>query len=83
HGSPPLPPQPPAMAPRTPLLLLALLLLAGATRGQHWSHGWYPGGKRDLGAPPGPAGREKLPGLSLLGCFAPKNYPPMGLFPFG
>ncbi|KAM9661973.1 progonadoliberin-2 [Morphnus guianensis] len=42
------------MAPRGSLLLLALLLLASAVPrcpGQHWSHGWYPGGKRDL-APP-------------------------------
>nr|AEZ51854.1 gonadotrophin releasing hormone-II [Gallus gallus] len=31
--------------------LLALLLLAGTAQGQHWSHGWYPGGKRDLSAP--------------------------------
>ncbi|XP_039920643.1 progonadoliberin-2 [Hirundo rustica] len=39
------------MAPRGSLLLLALLLLSCALprgRGQHWSHGWYPGGKRDL-----------------------------------
>ncbi|XP_031444025.1 28S ribosomal protein S26, mitochondrial-like [Phasianus colchicus] len=32
-------------------LLLALLLLAGTVQGQHWSHGWYPGGKRDISAP--------------------------------
>ncbi|XP_052636777.1 progonadoliberin-2 [Harpia harpyja] len=45
------------MAPRGSLLLLALLLLASAVPrcpGQHWSHGWYPGGKRDLAPPPGP-----------------------------
>uniref|UniRef100_A0A672VD68 Progonadoliberin n=1 Tax=Strigops habroptila TaxID=2489341 RepID=A0A672VD68_STRHB len=43
------------MAPRGSLLLLALLLLACAVPhcpGQHWSHGWYPGGKRDLAPPP-------------------------------
>ncbi|XP_054059712.1 progonadoliberin-2 [Rissa tridactyla] len=43
------------MAPRVSLLLLALLLLAAAVPrcpGQHWSHGWYPGGKRDLAPPP-------------------------------
>uniref|UniRef100_A0A663DJN8 Progonadoliberin n=1 Tax=Aquila chrysaetos chrysaetos TaxID=223781 RepID=A0A663DJN8_AQUCH len=48
------------MAPRGSLLLLALLLLASAVPrcpGQHWSHGWYPGGKRDLAPPPGPAGK--------------------------
>ncbi|XP_017597883.1 PREDICTED: 28S ribosomal protein S26, mitochondrial [Corvus brachyrhynchos] len=53
------------MAPRGSLLLLALLLLSCALprgRGQHWSHGWYPGGKRDLGIPtnlqvPSPFGR--------------------------
>uniref|UniRef100_A0A803VK47 Progonadoliberin n=1 Tax=Ficedula albicollis TaxID=59894 RepID=A0A803VK47_FICAL len=42
------------MAPRGSLLLLALLLLSCALprgHGQHWSHGWYPGGKRDLRTP--------------------------------
>ncbi|CAF89864.1 unnamed protein product, partial [Tetraodon nigroviridis] len=31
-------------------LLLGLLLCSGAhlSNGQHWSHGWYPGGKREL-----------------------------------
>lgn len=38
------------------VLLLGLLLYVGAqlTSAQHWSHGWYPGGKRELdsfGAP--------------------------------
>lgn len=38
------------------VLLLGLLLYVGAqlTAAQHWSHGWYPGGKRELdsfGAP--------------------------------
>uniref|UniRef100_A0A8C3GND9 Progonadoliberin n=1 Tax=Cairina moschata TaxID=8855 RepID=A0A8C3GND9_CAIMO len=71
------------MAPRAPLplLLLALLLLAGATRGQHWSHGWYPGGKRDLGAPPGlqvpapPGPCRPPPGRPL----PPHPAPPPGL----
>ncbi|XP_068045176.1 progonadoliberin-2 [Anomalospiza imberbis] len=61
----PCPRSPPAMAPRGSLLLLALLLLSCALprgRGQHWSHGWYPGGKRDLRTPtklqvPSPLGR--------------------------
>ncbi|XP_034388568.1 progonadoliberin-2 [Cyclopterus lumpus] len=32
------------------LLLLGLLLCVGAqpSDAQHWSHGWYPGGKREL-----------------------------------
>nr|BAE45690.1 prepro-chicken-II-type gonadotropin-releasing hormone [Tetraodon nigroviridis]BAE45691.1 prepro-chicken-II-type gonadotropin-releasing hormone [Tetraodon nigroviridis] len=32
------------------VLLLGLLLCSGAhlSNGQHWSHGWYPGGKREL-----------------------------------
>lgn len=32
------------------VLLLGLLLCMGAqlSDGQHWSHGWYPGGKREL-----------------------------------
>lgn len=31
-------------------LLLGLLLCVGAqlSFAQHWSHGWYPGGKREL-----------------------------------
>uniref|UniRef100_A0AAV2M5E6 Progonadoliberin n=1 Tax=Knipowitschia caucasica TaxID=637954 RepID=A0AAV2M5E6_KNICA len=31
------------------LLVVALLFLMGALlcSAQHWSHGWYPGGKRD------------------------------------
>ncbi|XP_017278278.1 progonadoliberin-2 [Kryptolebias marmoratus] len=38
------------------ILLLGLLLYVGAqlSSAQHWSHGWYPGGKRELdsyGAP--------------------------------
>ncbi|XP_069043669.1 progonadoliberin-2 isoform X2 [Lepisosteus oculatus] len=32
------------------LLLLGVLLVLGAqlSGAQHWSHGWYPGGKREL-----------------------------------
>ncbi|XP_070814875.1 progonadoliberin-2 [Chaetodon trifascialis] len=32
------------------ILLLGLLLCVGVqlSHGQHWSHGWYPGGKREL-----------------------------------
>ncbi|XP_007896209.1 progonadoliberin-2 [Callorhinchus milii] len=40
------------MALQRNLLLLLLVLLAINTqvsRAQHWSHGWYPGGKRELG----------------------------------
>ncbi|XP_029863760.1 progonadoliberin-3 [Aquila chrysaetos chrysaetos] len=81
------------MAPRGSLLLLALLLLASAVPrcpGQHWSHGWYPGGKRDLAPPPGPAGlgpvlslppppRAPLGGRSRcwgLRCAAAERHPP-------
>lgn len=37
------------MVPRL-VLLLGLLLCTGAllSDAQHWSHGWYPGGKREL-----------------------------------
>ncbi|XP_068259020.1 progonadoliberin-2 [Nyctibius grandis] len=43
------------MAPRGSLLLLLLLLACAlpCCPGQHWSHGWYPGGKRHLGPPQG------------------------------
>ncbi|XP_029990574.1 progonadoliberin-2 [Sphaeramia orbicularis] len=32
------------------VLLLGLLIYVGAqfSNAQHWSHGWYPGGKREL-----------------------------------
>ncbi|XP_076158596.1 progonadoliberin-2 [Alosa pseudoharengus] len=32
------------------VLLAAVVLLLGVelSRAQHWSHGWYPGGKRDV-----------------------------------
>ncbi|KAF7208246.1 progonadoliberin-2 [Nothobranchius furzeri] len=32
------------------VLLLGLLLYVGAqlSHAQHWSHGWYPGGKREI-----------------------------------
>ncbi|KAK7915459.1 hypothetical protein WMY93_011220 [Mugilogobius chulae] len=32
------------------LLVMALLVCVGAllSSAQHWSHGWYPGGKREL-----------------------------------
>ncbi|XP_020787665.1 progonadoliberin-2 [Boleophthalmus pectinirostris] len=33
------------MLPCRLLLVMALLVGTGA---QHWSHGWYPGGKREL-----------------------------------
>ncbi|XP_051821036.1 progonadoliberin-2 [Antechinus flavipes] len=36
-----------------PLLLLALLVLGTQiSYAQHWSHGWYPGGKRALDGSP-------------------------------
>ncbi|XP_007932875.1 progonadoliberin-2 [Orycteropus afer afer] len=44
------------------LLLLLLLLTAhpGPLKAQHWSHGWYPGGKR---ASISPWGLQRAPGL--------------------
>lgn len=71
-------------------LLLALLLLAGTVQGQHWSHGWYPGGKRDLSAPQvgtlRPFPHHPLT-LTLSSRIAPSvlspppsNNPPFGLF---
>nr|AAF07190.1 type II gonadotrophin releasing hormone [Trichosurus vulpecula] len=42
------------MSPLWPLLLLVLLVLGTQiSYAQHWSHGWYPGGKRDLDGIPG------------------------------
>ncbi|KAM4054250.1 progonadoliberin-2 [Anomaloglossus baeobatrachus] len=45
------------------LVLLLLALLAVSTRlshGQHWSHGWYPGGKRELDVPAAPEISEEI-----------------------
>ncbi|XP_012583706.1 PREDICTED: progonadoliberin-2 [Condylura cristata] len=55
-----------AMAGSQPGLLLLLLLLLltthpGSSRAQHWSHGWYPGGKRASGSPQDPQRAPKLP----------------------
>ncbi|XP_062838036.1 progonadoliberin-2 [Anolis carolinensis] len=48
---------------RTFLLFVCLLLTVGLhlSRAQHWSHGWYPGGKREAEAPPlSPEGSEDI-----------------------
>ncbi|XP_020861180.1 progonadoliberin-2 [Phascolarctos cinereus] len=43
-----------AMSCLRPLLLLGLLVLwTQISYAQHWSHGWYPGGKRALDEIPG------------------------------
>ncbi|XP_053556901.1 progonadoliberin-2 [Bombina bombina] len=42
------------MACQSHLVFLLLVLLAVSTHlsnAQHWSHGWYPGGKRELDMP--------------------------------
>ncbi|XP_055977183.1 progonadoliberin-2 isoform X2 [Sorex fumeus] len=46
------------------LLLLLLLLTAhpGPLKAQHWSHGWYPGGKRASDSPQDPLPAPRLPG---------------------
>ncbi|KYO29521.1 hypothetical protein Y1Q_0004924 [Alligator mississippiensis] len=52
-----------AMAcPRSLLLLLVLLLAIGVplARAQHWSHGWYPGGKRELDLSQAPQASEEI-----------------------
>ncbi|XP_054989539.1 progonadoliberin-2 isoform X1 [Sorex araneus] len=45
------------------LLLLLLLLTAhpGPLTAQHWSHGWYPGGKRASDSPQDPLPAPRLP----------------------
>ncbi|XP_032896078.1 progonadoliberin-2 [Amblyraja radiata] len=42
--------------------LVFLLLIANPqfSRAQHWSHGWYPGGKRELDVPQSPLVPEEL-----------------------
>ncbi|XP_060043366.1 progonadoliberin-2 [Erinaceus europaeus] len=48
------------------LLLLLLLLTAhpGPLRAQHWSHGWYPGGKRASSSSQDPQFTPRLPASS-------------------
>ncbi|XP_048205326.1 progonadoliberin-2 [Perognathus longimembris pacificus] len=48
---------------RLHLLLLLLLLTAhpGPSRAQHWSHGWYPGGKRASSSSQDPQSALRLP----------------------
>ncbi|XP_074847767.1 progonadoliberin-2 [Carettochelys insculpta] len=46
-----------------PLLLLLFVVLAVGTRlsqAQHWSHGWYPGGKREVDLSQAPEASEEL-----------------------
>uniref|UniRef100_A0A8C8RRI6 Gonadoliberin n=1 Tax=Pelusios castaneus TaxID=367368 RepID=A0A8C8RRI6_9SAUR len=59
------------MASQRPLLLLLFVVLALSThlsRAQHWSHGWYPGGKRelDLSQTPEVSSSLSLGGSSIL-----------------
>ncbi|XP_037243630.1 28S ribosomal protein S26, mitochondrial-like isoform X1 [Falco rusticolus] len=68
------------MAPRAlPLLLLLLLLLPAVPpcRAQHWSHGWYPGGKRDPGPAPAPQCPAGGAGRSLTS--RPARSPPAAM----
>ncbi|KAF0879369.1 GON2 protein, partial [Crocuta crocuta] len=48
-------------------LLLLLLLTAhpGPSKAQHWSHGWYPGGKRASSSAQHPQHAPRLPGRVL------------------
>nr|XP_021523880.1 progonadoliberin-2 [Aotus nancymaae] len=58
----------PAMASsRQGLLLLLVLLTAhpGPSEAQHWSHGWYPGGKRVLSSAQNPQNALRPPGRAL------------------
>ncbi|XP_074203118.1 progonadoliberin-2 isoform X1 [Camelus bactrianus] len=45
------------------LLLLLLLLIThpGPLKAQHWSHGWYPGGKRASSSPQDPQHAPRPP----------------------
>ncbi|XP_025255880.1 progonadoliberin-2 isoform X1 [Theropithecus gelada] len=48
-------------------LLLLMLLTAhpGPSEAQHWSHGWYPGGKRALSSAQDPQNALRPPGRAL------------------
>ncbi|XP_032317853.1 progonadoliberin-2 [Camelus ferus] len=55
------------------LLLLLLLLIThpGPLKAQHWSHGWYPGGKRASSSPQDPQHAPRPPGGQDHGPVAP------------
>ncbi|KAJ6658552.1 hypothetical protein lerEdw1_019940 [Lerista edwardsae] len=52
-----------SMASQQPLLLclcIALTIGLQLVQAQHWSHGWYPGGKRDISGPQSPEVSEDI-----------------------
>nr|XP_056711873.1 progonadoliberin-2 [Euleptes europaea] len=51
------------MACQRPLLLLLCIMIALSVHlstAQHWSHGWYPGGKREIDLPQSPEVSEDI-----------------------
>ncbi|KAM4809247.1 progonadoliberin-2 [Rhinophrynus dorsalis] len=51
------------MAYQSHLVLLLVVLFAVSTQlsnAQHWSHGWYPGGKREVDMPSSPELSEEI-----------------------
>ncbi|XP_053112903.1 progonadoliberin-2 [Hemicordylus capensis] len=51
------------MGCQSPLLLFLCLVLTISvqlSKAQHWSHGWYPGGKREIDLPPSPEVSEDI-----------------------
>nr|WGV36187.1 gonadotropin releasing hormone [Hemidactylus flaviviridis] len=51
------------MACQRPLLLLLCMMVTltvHLSKAQHWSHGWYPGGKREIDLPQSPEVSEDI-----------------------
>ncbi|XP_060103456.1 progonadoliberin-2 [Heteronotia binoei] len=51
------------MACQKPLLLLLCVMITltvHLSQAQHWSHGWYPGGKREIDLPQSPEVSEDI-----------------------
>ncbi|XP_072353713.1 progonadoliberin-2 isoform X3 [Scyliorhinus torazame] len=57
---------------RDVLFLIFLLLIVNNqfSRAQHWSHGWYPGGKRELGLSQSPEVSEEIKLCRGDGCLS-------------
>uniref|UniRef100_A0A8D0GZK5 Progonadoliberin n=1 Tax=Sphenodon punctatus TaxID=8508 RepID=A0A8D0GZK5_SPHPU len=56
-------------SPRSLLFLFVVLAVSThLSKAQHWSHGWYPGGKREIDLPHTPEASEEIESCSGEEC---------------